>query len=210
MITSEAMAITHNPRLFLNFRKVLITVTICLISTSVFSQGKSDSLLNVLKQEISKAPVYDQQKELRILILKRKLNKGNNQHFLLQHNLYKNIIEEYKAYKYDSAFVYANKMITLARSFNKQHELIEDEILLGNIYTSTGMYKEAFELVANIDTNTISKFFNVNNMCFLFNSVNINLSNICLSHIVLFKNNCNSCSFLLFSYKISQLFDSIK
>ena len=156
MITSEAMAITHNPRLFLNFRKVLITVTICLISTSVFSQGKSDSLLNVLKQEISKAPVYDQQKELRILNLKRKLNKGNSQYFLFQHNLYKNIIEEYKAYKYDSAFVYANKMIALASRFNKKHELIEDEILLGNIYTSTGMYKEGFELVANIDTNTIS------------------------------------------------------
>src|SRR4051812_22414984 len=101
MITSEAIYITRRRRLFSNFRKVLITLTVCLIFTSVFSQGKSDSLLNVLKKEISKAPIYDQQKELRILNLKRKLNKGNSQSFLFQHNLYENIIEEYKAYKYD-------------------------------------------------------------------------------------------------------------
>ena len=133
-----------------------IILTICLISSSVFSQEKSDSLINVLKQEIHKAHVYDQQKERRVSALKLMLNNKENPLFLNQYRQYKEIFEEYKAYKFDSAFVYASKMISLAQRSNHYRELVEAQILLGNTYTSTGMYKEAFDLVADIDTNKIS------------------------------------------------------
>jgi hypothetical protein len=115
---------------------------------------RTDSLLKVLKSELGKESFYDLEKEKGINLLRFQLlnTSGYHEQFLL----YSKIFEEYSAFKFDSAFVYVRKMIDLATQFQQRDDLIHSKILLGNTFLNTGFYKEAFDMMDEIDMNSLS------------------------------------------------------
>jgi hypothetical protein len=125
--------------------------------TAVYAQStRSDSLLKVLKWELTRESLYEQQKANRIAQLRSALLHTDSTRFEAQFNLDSTIFEEYHSYKFDSAFVYARKLIALCERFQKKDKLIRSTIMLGTILLNSGLYKEAFDVIEKMDTSGLS------------------------------------------------------
>ncbi|OQP57276.1 hypothetical protein A3860_12030 [Niastella vici] len=128
-------------------------LTICLLSYTlgVLASDTTDSLLARLKTEIEQKAMYDHQKEQRISMMRDSLQQlpaGNSaQQFQLCSRLY----EEYKSYKYDSAYVYVSRMSPLADRMHDAVKVNYTKMKLGFILLSAGKYKEAFGVIETID-----------------------------------------------------------
>ena len=122
-----------------------------------YSQNtKSDSLLTVLKLELTREIVYDQAKERRINQLRSAWRHTDSANFNAQFDLYLKIFEEYRSFKFDSAFVYVKKMIDLSEQFQKKDNLIRSKIMLGSTLLNSGFYKEAFDVTEKINSTGLS------------------------------------------------------
>lgn len=118
-----------------------------------FSVGKTDSLLAVLKVELAKQKIYDNQKELRIKKLKQKLDATAQNDFNTQYDICSKLYEEYKVYQFDSAYVYAQKLITISKRANNAVHLNESKIKMGFLLLSAGMFTETFACLKEVDTH---------------------------------------------------------
>lgn len=137
--------------------KVLLPVLLLLLfQPSIAKCEKStDSLLTVLKAEILRKQVYDEKKDLRIYELRKKLKISMGSDLPAQYNLCNRLYNEYKDYKFDSAYVYTGKLLHLANLMHdlpRQHQI---RIKLGAIQRSLGMLKEAFECINQIDVKSL-------------------------------------------------------
>lgn len=131
---------------------VLLLVFICQISSA--KNLKLDSVIQVLDQTLVDKDIYVKQKEQRISELKKILELSN----ILPEQRYDvniKIYEEYKLYMTDSAVVYAEKNIPIAKSLNNKDLINDSKINLATIYTITGMYIEAQRLFDSIDSKTL-------------------------------------------------------
>src|ERR1700722_8463225 len=137
-------------------REFLLTLLIVSFGFSAFSSGRTDSLLNVLKTELSRKKIYDDQKEIRIKKLKSALSHISTNAFESQFNIYNKLYEEYKVYQFDSAYVYTSKLELISRKLNDKPRIYESKIKLAFILLSAGMFKESFDCLSQIDTYSIS------------------------------------------------------
>lgn len=142
----------------------MMKTTILFISFFLFANfcgysqdTRSDSLLKVLKNELTRESFHNRSKEKRIRLLQRCLLHTDNTNFDAQYNLYSKISDEYHSFKFDSAFVYVKKMIDLCVKFKKKENLIKSKILLGVTLLNSGFYKEAFDVTEKIDTSGLSR-----------------------------------------------------
>jgi hypothetical protein len=120
-----------------------------------FSVGKTDSLLTVLKTELSKRKIYDDQKELRIKNLKEKLITANQNDFDAQYDICGKLYEEYKVYQFDSAYVYTQKLITISKHTNNAERLNESKIKMSFLLLSAGMFTETFACLNQVNTHLL-------------------------------------------------------
>ncbi|MDP9076800.1 MAG: DUF6377 domain-containing protein [Bacteroidota bacterium] len=118
--------------------------------------NQSDSLLTVLKSEIRNEHFYDRQKEEQIRMLKRQLSNISAASFNTQFELYSSVFEQYRSFRYDSAYVYANNMIRISKAYHNKPYVIRSTLLLGSILLNSGFYKEAFDQLEKIDTSGMS------------------------------------------------------
>lgn len=137
--------------------KILFVLLFLMGTAAGYSQGtRADSLLRVLKGELTRESLYEQQKGKRIAQLQLALLHTDSTHFNARFNLDSTIFEEYHSYKFDSAFVYVRKLIALSERFQKKDNLMRSTILLGTILLNSGLYKEAFDVIEKIDTSGLS------------------------------------------------------
>ena len=120
------------------------------------SSPTTDSLLNVLKTELANKKTYDDQKEARITGLKTKLAATSKKDYLSQYNINVKLYEEYKVYQFDSAYVYTQKLLNISLITNDITRQYESRIKLGFILLSSGMFKETFDCLNQIN----SRFLN--------------------------------------------------
>ena len=141
----------------MNAIKSYFLIIFSLFTFNCFSKNQqSESLLTVLKTEISNEHVYDQQKEHQILILKKQLTNISSTNFNTQFQLYSKIFDQYQSFKYDSAFVYASTMVKLSERYHDKSRINQTLLLLANILSKSGLYKEAFDVLARVDTNDMT------------------------------------------------------
>jgi hypothetical protein len=84
--------------------------TLLLAYPAVCDAAGTESLLAVLKAEISKKNIYDGQKQSRIKQLKHLQQTTSNSDNIRQYDICLKLYDEYKSYQYDSAYVYVNKL----------------------------------------------------------------------------------------------------
>ncbi len=132
--------------------KALLSFLI-LFGLPCISIGKpaGDSLLIVLKAEIRQKKSYDRIKEKRIDRLKQDLLQISRSDFSSQYLICDQIYEEYRDFKFDSAFVYAQKLLRIGYLSNDLTKQYESKIKLGTIQLSGGMFKEAFDCIRQVD-----------------------------------------------------------
>lgn len=119
-------------------------------------QKPSDSLLRVLRSEIVKKKIYDDAKECRLNTLRRTLARITTTDFFARYALYNQLYDEYKDYEFDSSHVYTVKLLQAANQMHDLTKQYESKIKLGSIQLSWGMYKEAFDCIAQLNVNQLA------------------------------------------------------
>jgi tetratricopeptide (TPR) repeat protein len=121
-----------------------------LCPVAIHAQIRTDSLFREINLAISSSKSFDNKKNLRIDSIKLHLNTVRNPSVLYLFNIYRSLYNEYQIYNYDSAFSYAQKMEKSARSLNEDSLVGYAKIKMGFILLSSGLFKEAFELLQNL------------------------------------------------------------
>jgi hypothetical protein len=123
---------------------------------SAFSSSNTDSLLTVLKKELARKKIYDDQKELRIKKLKTKLAATSKTDYHTQYDICNGLYEEYKVYQFDSAYVYTQQLLTISHTIKDVPKQYESRIKLGFILLSSGMFKETFDCLNEINARLLN------------------------------------------------------
>ena len=137
-------------RIYLSF------LFLVLFGYSTFASSKTDSLLIVLKKELVKKKVYDDQKEARIKKFRNLLSKTPQTDHVKLYELCSSLYEEYKVYQFDSAYVYTNKLLDLSHQLKDQSKEYDSKMKLGFILCSAGMFKQTFDCLNNINAAALS------------------------------------------------------
>ncbi|MBO0359207.1 tetratricopeptide repeat protein [Hymenobacter sp. BT186] len=116
----------------------------------------ADSLLTELNQVLAQKKTYDEQRWNRIRLLTAEFASrpvNDDAKFAVGLRIY----EEYKAFKYDSAFVYCQKMLRLAEQLKQPEKIEVAKLKLAFVLLSSGLFKETFETLDGIDPRQLSK-----------------------------------------------------
>jgi len=132
---------------------------IVLFVRPAFSSNKTDSLMAVLKVELTKKSNYDRQKELRIRQLKQQLASLAPTDFNGQYKACDKLYEEYKVYQFDSAYVFTKKLIDISKKTNDVVHLNESRIKVAFLLLSSGMFTETFESLNAVNISVVSNEF---------------------------------------------------
>ncbi|MGZ3836095.1 MAG: DUF6377 domain-containing protein, partial [Mucilaginibacter sp.] len=135
------------------FIPILVLV---LFGYPAFSSVKTDSLLAQLKIELAKRKVYDDQKELRIKKLKAKLEGTAKTNYNAQYDICGKLYEEYKVYKFDSAYVYTQKLLAISKITKDVSKQNATKIKVGFLLLSSGMFKETFDCLSQINSHLLN------------------------------------------------------
>lgn len=119
---------------------------------SVYASPKTDSLMAVLKKELTLKNVYDGRKEAHIKEIKAQLAATSATDFVRQYALTGKLYEEYKVYQFDSAYVYTNKLLHLSHQLKDQSKEYDSKLKLGFILCSAGMFKQTFDCLNKINS----------------------------------------------------------
>ncbi len=117
--------------------------------TSVFASDEEDQSLKELDNYIGQRDYYIQLRENRINTLKQKVASINND--TKRFEIYSSLFDEYKSYKYDSAFVYAQKSLATAQKLSDTNKITEAKTQMAFCYLSSGLFKEASDIMNSID-----------------------------------------------------------
>lgn len=128
------------------------------IATQCFASKKIDvsNDLKLLNKYIRVQETYQKQKTERILSLENALQSRNlsqEEQFYRTFLLY----EEYATYKYDSMYVCADKLRTLAKQMNNKNFIVKAELTIVNSFLWGGLFKDATEYINQIDTLGINR-----------------------------------------------------
>ena len=134
----------------------LLSLFLVFLGFSAFSSGKTDSILNQLKTELSKKKIYDDQKEHQISILKQKLAEVPANNYKLQYDLSTRLYNEYKVYQFDSAYIYTQKLYDISIKIKDVSKQYDSRIKLGFILLSSCMFKETFDCLNKINTHLLN------------------------------------------------------
>ncbi|WP_278715261.1 DUF6377 domain-containing protein [Bacteroides caecimuris] len=136
---------------------ILIFVTIVLSGLLYAKDNKStDALLREIDGIIKKHQTYGSEKEARIANLKKLLAEATSDE--QRYGFCGRLFDEYRAYNLDSSFVYAQRKEELAHRMDKLDYLDDAAMNMAEVMGTTGMYKEALELLGQIDKKTLPDY----------------------------------------------------
>lgn len=135
-------------------KKVILSI-ILIQFTLILRATNLDSMFVELDKYIAKSEYYIRIKENRINELTKKI-KLNSRNTTLQLQFSAELFDEYKSYKYDSAYYYALKTLDISKNLNNPENITEAKSRLVFCYLSSGLFKEAFDLATSINVKTCS------------------------------------------------------
>ena len=127
-----------------------------LLSFHVKAKARTDSLISVLKVEIQKKTIYDNQKNQRINLLRKELSNVSAENYKKQYALCYQLYQEYRNFVFDSAHVYTKRLLNLSIRMHDLPKEYESKIMLGTIQLSWGMFKETFETLDQLNIKVMS------------------------------------------------------
>jgi len=135
--------------------RAFVFILFFLISyTASFANSGTDSLYSRLKYEFARKNYYDSQKENKINSLRNALQEADTSNIKGQVDLFTKLYEEYKSYKYDSAYVYTQRLHNLGVKTHNRFIENYSKTNMGFILLSAGKYKEAFSVLQTVDHKT--------------------------------------------------------
>jgi hypothetical protein len=132
-------------------KRLLLGFLLLFLALAGRPQAHTAPLLNELNQAIETAPAYDQEKQKNIELLKQSFIERKNDDLPALFNIYLQLYEEYKVFKYDSAFSYARKLQATALQLGAPSRIVSAQLKLGFSLLSSGMFKETLDSLDKID-----------------------------------------------------------
>lgn len=126
-----------------------LTFIVLLFPLLLFSQSTIDSLLNDLDKTIDNYQQYSKKKESKINTFKGLLKYTSTD--LQKYEICGKLYEEYKLYQSDSALNYTKRSLQIAGKLKDISKINTAKLNLASIMGTLGMYKEATEILHNID-----------------------------------------------------------
>ena len=149
-------------------KRVFTIVLFILIPICLFARSEMDSLLRVLDKTIENYQLYSNLKEQKLNQLKDLLNltTADEQRYIICGKLF----DEYRSYTSDSALTYARKKLVIAEKLKGIVKLNDARLNLASIMGTLGMYKEAMDILDDVDikTSPYLRAYYFHNMIFLF------------------------------------------
>ena len=126
----------------------LCLCTICMCRLHAADSSRADSLLLKLDQAIKERPIYMEQKELKLVELKRQLHRQipDEERFAILGTL----LDEYRSFKTDSALHMAEEREQIAIRLGNREYIDNARMNKADVLGMTGMYKEVMDLMRNI------------------------------------------------------------
>lgn len=140
--------------------KYILHLLLLVSTLPLFAQSKVDEVLDRLDSKIKEQYIYKVEKERRINALK--FNLSNTEDTNQKYTISQNIFEEYKAYQYDSAYLYAIKSLNFAKQSGDINNIAQANCDLLFCYSTVGFFKEAEDIVANFSYKGVSNRVMVN------------------------------------------------
>jgi Tfp pilus assembly protein PilF len=134
------------PTIVPDYMKLIpLCLLLCLTrSLPTCAQGR-DSLMAALHQAMEASPVYDSVKLGTIHRLEAALADSGSVSPPSRYAIYLQLFNEYKSFKYDSAYAYARKLEAVAYEMKDPARIIYARIKLGFTLVSSGLFKETFD-----------------------------------------------------------------
>jgi tetratricopeptide (TPR) repeat protein len=135
--------------------KKLSVVGLLLLSLAFAGISANKASLDSLDYYISMKQTFDERKNDRIAEIAKKIasSAGNS---LELYSLYDSLFEEYSSYIYDSAYFYVEKMLKISSDLNDRDKIVSSKIKLGFCFFSSGMFKEAFDILNSVSVTGCS------------------------------------------------------
>lgn len=126
----------------------LCLCTICMCRLHAADSSRADSLLLKLDQAIKERPIYMEQKELKLVELKRQLHRQipDEERFAILGTL----LDEYRSFNTDSALHMAEEREQIAIRLGNREYIDNACMNKADVLGMTGMYKEVMDLMRNI------------------------------------------------------------
>lgn len=117
------------------------------------SGQSNDALLAQLNAEIVQQPLYVKKKQQRIDSLTMLAHSSPPER---RFSAYEAVYNEYRSFKYDSAFLYAIKLNQLARGVHSYHLINDSKIKVAFVLISSGLFNQALDTLQSIRSSTLS------------------------------------------------------
>ena len=126
----------------------LCLCTICMCRLHAADSSRADSLLLKLDRAIKERPIYMEQKELKLVELKRQLHRQipDEERFAILGTL----LDEYRSFNTDSALHMAEEREQIAIRLGNREYIDNARMNKADVLGMTGMYKEVMDLMRNI------------------------------------------------------------
>ena len=126
----------------------LCLCTICMCRLHAADSSRADSLLLKLDQAIKERPIYMEQKELKLVELKRQLHRQipDEERFAILGTL----LDKYRSFNTDSALHMAEEREQIAIRLGNREYIDNARMNKADVLGMTGMYKEVMDLMRNI------------------------------------------------------------
>ncbi len=133
----------------------LCLCTICMCRLYAANSSRADSLLLKLDRVIKERPIYMEQKELKLVELKRQLYRQipAEERFAILGTL----LDEYRSFNTDSALYVAEERERIAIRLENPEYIDNARMNKADVLGMTGMYKEVMDLMQNIHANRLSE-----------------------------------------------------
>ncbi|MGN0086929.1 MAG: DUF6377 domain-containing protein [Alloprevotella sp.] len=143
--------------------KRMVSVIIMILSCAILSSANNAALLQKLDSVIEVSETIVAEKNKKIAMLKQMAAKENNTALLLER--YRELSEEYYVFKFDSAKVYVEKGLALAKKVQNSRYIVTNTIMKAKLLSIGGLYSEAINTLNTIEQDSLGE----QNMTFDYN-----------------------------------------
>lgn len=117
--------------------------------------SQEESLLEQLRNTIEQASEYDAVKLEKIDSLRQRLSNTSSEELENSYRLNHQLLQEFKVFNQDSAFVYGLRSRELAHQLDSLPLIAEAVVDLADVSVAAGMYKETLDLLDNLEPEEI-------------------------------------------------------
>ena len=143
--------------------KRTVSIILMIFSCAILSSANNAALLHKLDSVIEASETIVAEKNKKIATLKQMAAKENNTALLLE--IYHELSEEYYVFKFDSAKVYVEKGLALAKKVQNSRYIVTNTIMKAKLLSIGGLYSEAINTLNTIEQDSLGE----QNMTFDYN-----------------------------------------